>query len=486
MKKKLILGFILTITLLALLGTTACDAFGGGESEVSQQPVEVTRGDLTVGVKGSGKIETSSEARLTFGSAGKVDRILVKEGDRVSEGDVLARLDTNALELALAQSQLTLTQAEVTLAQTQLAKQTAEYNLKNTQDTEDALKLALLSAEISLEQAQRNLDTGITATDYQLARAQLNKAQTWYKYLVKEWPLDASGSEDDWHLAMDRAEEQLKAAQAQYDNVLSGYDAQEIALKKKQVEVAEMSLAQAQKNLDGLTEDIAMQELQVESASQSIKQARQSVELARLSVNEAQRQLDEATIVAPFDSLVATIPAKEGDIIPSPSMVPTTIIQLINPDYMELVIEVDEIDIPMVELDLEAVISVDALPDATFKGVVTAVYPVPKEVAGVVLYNVKISLTAPEKAGIKVGMSASADLITDYRSQVLLVPSRAIGENEQGETIVKVMSNEQVEERVVVVGLDDGYQTEIRSGLSEGETVVVEVKVKSTQSMSMF
>jgi HlyD family secretion protein len=486
MKKKLILGCILTLTLLALLGTTACDAFGGNKEEVSQQLVEVTRGDLMVGVKGSGKIETPSEARLTFGSAGKVDRILVKEGDRVKEGDVLAKLDTRALELALAQSQLTLTQAEVTLAQAQLSKQTAEYNLKNTRDTEDSLRLAVLNAEISLEQAQRNLNTGIAATDYQLARAQLNRAKTWYKYVVEVWPRDASGSEDDWHLALDRAEEQLKAAQAHYDNVLSGYDTQEIALKKKQVEVAEMSLAQAQKNLDELIEDIAMQELQVESASQSIKQASQAVELAHLSVNDAQRQLDEATIVAPFDSLVATIPAKEGDIIPSPSMAPTTIIHLINPEYMELVVEIDEIDIPMVALGLEAKISVDALPDATFEGVVTAVYPVPKEVAGVVLYNVKVSLVAPEKAGIKVGMSASADIVTDYRSQVLLVPSRAIVKNEQGQTIVKVMSDEQVEDRVVVVGLDDGYQTEIVSGLSEGETVVVEVRVKPQPSMSFF
>jgi HlyD family secretion protein len=485
MKKKLILGCILSLTLLALLGTTACDVFGGGTDGVSRQLVEVTRGDLSVGVTGSGKIETSREARLTFGSAGKVDRILVKEGDRVREGDVLARLDTSALELALAQSQMTLTQAEVTLAQAQLAKQTAEYNLKNTRDTEGALELAVLNAEISLEQAQRTLDTNIAAADYQLARAQLNRAKTWYKYIIEQWPLDSSGSVDDWYLAKDRAEEQLKAAQTQYDNVLSGYDSQEIAIKKEQVEVAQMSLAQAQKNLNELPEDIAMQELQVESANQSIEQAKQSVELARLSVNEAQRQLDEATIVAPFDSLVATIPAKEGDIIPSPSMVPTTIIQLINPDYMELVVEVDEIDIPKVELGMEASISVDALPDATFTGVVTAVYPVPKEVAGVVLYNVKVSLAAPEKAGIRVGMSASADIISDYRSQVLLVPSRAIGENEQGEKIVKVMSDEQIEERVVVVGLDDGYQTEIRSGLSEGETVVVEVRVKAP-STSFF
>ena len=108
-----------------------------------------TRGDITISVSGSGKIEASHEARLTFGSAGKVDKILVKEGDEVKKGDVLARLDTSALELALAQSQVAVTQAEVALTQAQLAQKTAEYNLKNTRDTEDALKLALLNAQIA-------------------------------------------------------------------------------------------------------------------------------------------------------------------------------------------------------------------------------------------------------------------------------------------------------------------------------------------------
>jgi HlyD family secretion protein len=488
MKKKLVLGFILTITLLALLGTTACDALGGGESEFSQQLVEVTRGDLTIGVTGNGKIETSREARLTFGSAGKVAKILVEEGDKVSGGDVLARLDTSALELALAQSQMTLTQAEVTLAQAQLAKQTAEYNLKNIQDTEDALKLALFNAEVSLDIAQYDLDKAREEDiwpDIRDAEGELDRARAFLEY-ARDGLSKATENFDNWLMLVERAEERLKDAQTQYNNIIAGSDTEEVAIKKKQVEAAEMAVAQAQKNIDELAEDITIQELQIESASQSVKQAQQSVELARLSVNEAQRQLDEATIIAPFEGLVATIPAKEGDIIPSPSMAPTTIIHLINPDYMELVIEVDEIDIPLVELDLEADISVDALPDTVFKGVVNAVYPVPKEEAGVVLYNVRIGLDAPENAGIKVGMSASADIVTDKRSQVLLVPSRAIGKNDQGEAIVKVMSDELIQERVVVVGLDDGYQTEIRSGLREGETVVVEVRVRSTSGMSMF
>ncbi|MFC1970974.1 hypothetical protein ACFLV0_03460, partial [Chloroflexota bacterium] len=108
-----------------------------------------------------------------------------------------------------------------------------------------------------------------------------------------------------------------------------------------------------------------------------------------------------------------------------------------------------------------------ALPYAEFKGMVTAVSPVPKEEGGVVLYDIRLSLDVPENSGIKVGMSASADVIIEKHSDALLVPSRAIQKNDRGEKIVKVVSGEEVEERPVVTGADDGFQTGILSGLSD-------------------
>jgi HlyD family secretion protein len=448
---------------------------------VSQQLVTVARGDITVSVAGNGKIETSREARLTFSSGGKVDKILVKEGDSVASGGVLAKLDTRPLKLVLEQSQMALTQAEGTLTQAQLAQRTVEYNLENTRKSEDSLQLALLNAQIALDTAQSSLAAGIAAVDFYTIQAELNKATAWYEYVKTQ----LQGSEN-WALAVDRAKESLANAQANYDNALAGYDSRQVNLKKKQVAAAELSVALAQKNINDLGRTIALQQMQVASAEQSVKQAQQAVDLARESLADTQRQLDEATIVAPFDGVVAMVLAKEGDIIPSPSLAPTTVIQMINPDYLELVIEVDEIDIPQVRLGQEAAVKVDALPNDAFKGKVTAVYPVPVEVGGVVLYKVRINLDTPANSGIKVGMSASADIVAEKHANVLLVPSRAISKNDKGQTTVKVKVNQQVQEKTVVVGLDDGLRAEIVSGLSEGETVVVEVKVKSSSGMSLF
>jgi HlyD family secretion protein len=483
MKKKLILYFAVAAALLGLLGATACSS--GGQSGVTQQPYTVERGDVEIGANGTGKIETSQEARLTFGSGGKVAQILVEEGDKVTAGEVLARLDTSPLELALNQSRMTLTQSEVALTQAKLSLQIAEYALEDTRDSADSLELALLNAQISRDAAQRDLDSNITSLDYYAIEAELNKARAWYDY-VKRMASEATTGLDDWDLALDRAADNLKIAQANYDNILAGYDSSQVQLKKKQLAAAELSITLAQKNIDDLNRNISLKELQIASANQSVEQAQQSVDLASQAVTDTQRQLDEATITAPFDGVVAYLLAEEGDIVPSPSMSPQPVVSLINPDRLELLIDVDEIDIPLVKLGQAASIDVDALPDESFHGTITSVYPVPQEESGVVLYKVRIALDGPASPDIMVGMSASADIVSQERRDVIIVPSRAITRDEQGRATVKVQTDGKVEERQVEVGLDDGLRAEITSGLSEGETVIVELKVNSNSNMSFF
>jgi HlyD family secretion protein len=163
---------------------------------------------------------------------------------------------------------------------------------------------------------------------------------------------------------------------------------------------------------------------------------------------------------------------EEGDIVPNPSMSQVAIVHLIDLTSMELSVDLDEIDVPGVALDQRAIISVDALPELQLEGKVTHISPLPTVEAGVVQYKVKIGFDVPQGSGLKVGMSATADIIINERSGVLLVPNRAIKQDSQGNPVVWVMVGEQTEPRSVVVGISDGLQTEIVQGLSGGETVV--------------
>lgn len=341
MKSWGVIGIVLLC--LALVGTVAC---AGGNGEVSQQPVEVVRGDLTVTVSGSGNISVSNEKNLGFGSGGKIDEIYVDEGDKVSKGDILARLDTSTLELAIIQAKL--------------ARDEMEYNLNQLRDV--------------------------------------------------------------IHASQDR-----------------------------------------------------------------IKLAESALEATERAVAEAQKQLDEAVITAPFDGVVASVNAKEGDIVPPPTMASQVTIYLIDLTSLELSAEVDEIDIADVKPGQRAIIEIDALPDTLLEGSVDSISSLPNFQAGLVVYPVKIKFDVSADSGIKVGMSATADIVIQERSNVLLVPNRVITQDEQGNPVVEVViDEEQTEMRVVVPGMSDGFQTEIIDGLKEGEMVIGQTKAKSTEPLSLF
>ncbi|MDH5696747.1 MAG: hypothetical protein OEZ00_09165, partial [Dehalococcoidia bacterium] len=85
----------------------------------------------------------------------------------------------------------------------------------------------------------------------------------------------------------------------------------------------------------------------------------------------------------------------------------------------------------------------------------------------------------PPDSKVRVGMSATADIIVQQRENTLLVPERAIERDSEGNPMVWVKLNGQIEERPVVIGISDGLQTEILDGLDEGEIVVVKKRAET-------
>ena len=383
----------ISVLCLALVGATACLGTGS-EGTDGEELVEVVRGDLTVIVSGSGNITVSQDASLAFGTGGKVEAVYVEAGDQVSQGDVLAKLDTGALELALAQAELALS--------------SAEYNLDKSQQI----------------YSQPDLTT---------ARAAVTNARSYLNYAQLQ--LASANSQEDieyWENEVYQAGVNLAAAEQRLEEMEAGGDSAEVALGRLEVAAARKALEQAQK------------------------------------------ELDEATITAPFDGIVGAVYVDEGDIIPPPTMAPTVAIYFITPTSLELIAEVDEVDIPLVEVGQSVTVEVDAITDELFEGTVSSISPVPVIEASLVIYKVTVSLTVPADSGVMVGMSATADIIIDKSENTLLVPERAIGVDENGNPVVWVSIDGQLEERAVVVGISDGLHTEILEGLAEGEMVTVE------------
>ncbi len=451
---------IITTLLLCLIlvGSIACNPLGSSEPESTQQSVEVVRGDLTVTVSGSGNLEASNEVKLAFGVGGKVDKIYVKEGDEVSQGDLLAMLDTDSLELALAQAQAGVTEAQVALSKAQVA-------ITQAQVARIQAQVALQAAELELDRAENVYkwpELEIQQANVDKARLSVESAQN----RLKEATTDEERA--DWARNVALAQANLIREGEKLNAMLSSADTEEVAIKKLQVEAAKQSLEAAKQSL--------------ELTQQSPELLKQSLKLAEQSLRQAQKQLNEATITAPFDGVVARVGVDEKDTV---SMA-TTIIHLIDPSSMELNVQVDEIDITEVKLEQRAIIEVDALPALALEGKVSSISLLPTQAAGVVVYDVKIEFDVPQGIGLRVGMSATADIIIAERSNVLLVPDRAIARDSQGNTIVEVMVNGQLEERKVVIGISDGFQTEIIDGLRDGEVVVERQAKPKSSGLGLF
>lgn len=463
--KRMKPGWILALAFLMAFSLAACS---GQKDEIQQELVEVTRGDILLSVTGDGNLSLPQQRKLTFDTTGEITEINVEDGDRVTKGQVLARLDTTSLDRGV-------TTAEIAVTTATLAVSSAEVDLKLTEAT-------IASAKIDLEQSIDNL------------------RRISYPYTYSTFTLDIPEALVD----IRDAERRVKEAQ---EKLAIGLDDTQYWAIRQQLKDALDDLVDARERLmRGTGEDVFEQqllavrdfwtlrtaELAVAKSESALTQAvdnRGKVKLAldrvkndvvnaENNLEKARDELAKTVIVAPFDGTIAKVEAKEGDSLSAFNYASETIIEIIDLTKIELRVEVDEIDVPMVKPGQKAIIELDALPDLELEGKVDFIYPLSREEAGVILYEIKVSFQAPAGSALKSGMTATAEIVFDERGNVLMVPIRAITENDAGKSVVSIMVGEEFQEKEVVTGLSDSFQTEIISGLSEGETVVIERKAK--------
>ena len=350
MKKRLAL--IITICLVVIGIVLGVVLTRGAGPEATPTTVNVTRGDIVKTVLVDGSLVMLNKAYLSFGATGTVEEVLVDEGNNVTKGQVLARLDAQSLN--------------------------------------SSVKTAELQVEI--------------------------------------------------------AEAQVRAARAQY-------------------EIAQINLDEG-----GLGESEEVLEQRVDIAEASWETAKMNLKIAKLSLASAKLNLEKAVIVAPFDGVVTDVTITEGKEITT-ALLASPAISLVDTSEIEMRGFIDEIDTAMVQLGQEANIILDALPDEEVKGEVAFISPVGITLAGVVSYETTITLENPV-AGLRDGMSATAEVVIERRDDVLLIPNRAIRRTLQNPMVI-VLVDGQEEEREITLGLTDGINTEVLTGLEEGEKVVI-------------
>ena len=273
------------------------------------------------------------------------------------------------------------------------------------------------------------------------------------------------------------------------------------SLLNEQVKQAQATLststsnkALAQKNFDrvkALYEQKAATQEEYDQAETSLEQAKNQLITARSDYERARTNLKYAEIYSPIDGVILSKAVEEGQTVASSFSTPTLFTIAKNLTDMQLEAKVDEADIGLVKEGQKVRFTVDAFPGETFVGDVRQIRLVPTVTSNVVTYTVIIA--APNDDGkLYPGMTANITILVEEQQgivtslealQYTLDPATEARLIEEGYTVENSLSEKDSESLLVIdgkkitrrnvsVGINDGANTIIKTGLNEGDRVV--------------
>ena len=338
MKIRNYLTLMIVITILGCV--TACTS-RGNQLSIQVQQAQVIRGDLTTIVIGSGITAIVTDAKLSFGSGAKLTTLNVKEGDRVTQGEVLAKLDTTGFEVTLAQAKLALAQAQLGQSQAQAGVNQAQLSQVQAKSSLTAALFALDAVQVvsdikdDMTAVQNQIDT--THANLAIANAQGDSASA--------NALNQNLTSYNMQLLQDENKLNNLLSKPQYTNnkTSSGTSLQDYylyiggqqydRLMVEDARMKELAVEAAQKAVDQAKNGITV-------AQKTLDQSDDAITLAQKNVDYAQKQINDATLITPFDGIVAALYNHQGDVIPSPAAAPQIVMYLIDPNSLEVQLNV--------------------------------------------------------------------------------------------------------------------------------------------------
>ena len=270
---------------------------------------------------------------------------------------------------------------------------------------------------------------------------------------------------------------------------LASYQAQFVA-RKTAYDVAlsnyhRLSKLYAQKgtSLDSLNSAKAT----LDNAKAEMNVVQENIKQAEIEVNTAETNVGYTKITSPIDGTVIATPVSEGQTVNSNQTTPT-IVKVADLSKMRIKPEISEGDITKVKAGQEVTFSILSDSKTLYHAKIESVDPATTTISNsstssttsstsntsnsAVYYYANIIVENPNQI-LRIGMTTENNIKIANVQNVLSVPNMAI-QTQNGKTFVKVLnSNNQPEQREVEIGVQNDYQTEIKSGVAEGEKVIV-------------
>jgi HlyD family secretion protein len=512
-----VVGILITAALVAACsapGTTGTNQTGGSQA-ASGTRVTVKTGSVENHIVATGKIVARATALLAFPRTGTVKTVLVNVGDSVKAGQVLASQDTTNLDLSAQQSLASYLDAQATYSTTIKGPtdsdlQAAQAGVINAQEAystslKGATPADLGSAYAAVQSAQAALaqltvpptqyDVGAANATLQNAEADLKVKQAAYDSANRRNP--AAIGADPASLALEQSTNNYNAAKAAYDKLFQPPTASAVQSAKAQVASASASVANLQPTKEKIA--AAYQTLQTAISKlntltptvETIQSAKAKMDSAYVGWQVAQKAVSDATLLAPYDGMVAAVNIAVGDSSSSGTGAGSgSAIEIADFATPEFEINVDETDMGGVKLGQDAIIQLQSYPSLAIPGKVERIDASGIAASGgIVSFNVylgvgKVATTTAGNAqpAILLGMSGTSQVVTAKADNVVVVPNAAltVDPTTRAYSVRKVGPGGTVQTVNVTVGFKGTDSVEVTEGVSAGDVLLIPRATGST------
>ena len=399
------------------------------ETEAAPTALAV-RGAIREEVSCDGSVVANLDVEIKSKASGEVIELPYDIGDPVKKGELLLSIDPVDEERTVRQAEVRLEAAEAKLSRARRELEVSEQDL-----------------------VRARMEAGAAVSTAEASRRDLReKARRLRALLEKEYA----------------SQEEVDTAEAAAVQAESGVEKAGAGMQGVRV---------AESKLDLLREDI--------------KLAAADVEVCQLDLQNAQQRLLETKVYAPVSGVISDRLVQRGQIISSPTMnVGGGTALLVVSDLSRVFVTalVDESDMGKVAIGQAAEVKVDAFPDTVFRGSVVRLAVTGDKVSNVVTFEAKVEVLDERKTLLRPEMTADISILAGEKADALLVPGEAVLRDAKG-AFVNLPGDAPgaPPARVdVTTGMDDGERTEILSGLSEGDAVLVVRAAKKEEERGLF
>lgn len=467
----------------------------------------VVKGTVTEQVAVTGKTEADQSVELAFETSGRVQNASLSVGQKVSAGQMLARLDQSVLSANLAKAKADLLAEQIKLDQTGKRSENAYDNARTSMIA--AIRDAYIKTDDAIgnniDKYYFNKNTG-TASFINFSfidgsysynpvigaglLSSVNTARATLDAGIDAWQTSLIGLDSATDLApfVAEAEKNLNTARVYlnvvadvvnnlpptefaYRSILNGYK-NDVSGARTIVSGAISNVVTAKDKLNSAPKEVASSTGGGENFDDVLSQQARVAQF-EAGVKSSEALLAKAILVSPISGVITRYDTKVGQIV-NPG---TPLISIITQDDLIIKASVSEVNIGRVQIGDLVAVTFDAFGNQAFNGKVIAIEPAETIVDNVANYVITVVLEGPG-TGLKSGLTANLKIVTSQKTDVLTIPEFAIISKNGKQYVEKVLPDgKSTQEVEITTGLrgSDGV-IEITSGLTEGDIVNLTLK----------